>query len=379
MCDCATPTTGNHPLTGIDGPRLSRRTALGGIGAFVAGMTSGCSISPAPARSPSSGGHDGTELVLLGTAGGPQPDRSRHGISSAVVVAGKVYLIDAGRSALTQYVTSGLRLADLAAVFLTHLHADHIADYYNFFLLGGAASPGTADTTPDRTPIYGPGRAGGLPEFPGGGQGRTQSPADPAPGLADLTEHCNNAYAYSTNVFMRDSGIRETSSLIDVHEVLPPAAVGANYTNTAPAMQPFTVMEDDRVKVSAVLVPHGPVFPAYAYRFDTDHGAITFSGDTTYTDNIPVLARGSEILVHEAINIEGFAGDPRLTNHLLDSHVEVQKVGAIASKAEVPQLVLSHIGDLTAHTLDPRRWRNWAQQGYEGRVTVGSDLQRFMI
>ncbi|MER5391002.1 hypothetical protein [Saccharopolyspora sp. NPDC002686] len=65
------------------------------------------------------------------------------------------------------------------------------------------------------------------------------------------------------------------------------------------------VMEDDRVKVSAVLVPHGPVFPSFAFRFDTAHGSVTFSGDATCTDNLVKLARGSDILVHEAINLRG--------------------------------------------------------------------------
>ena len=84
---------------------------------------------------------------------------------------------------------------------------------------------------------------------------------------------------------MRDTGVRDVRTLADVHEIVLPA-VGATYDNTSPTMDPFVVMEDDHVKVSAVLVPHGPIFPAFAFRFDTTHGSVTFSGDTTYSDNL---------------------------------------------------------------------------------------------
>ncbi|MFJ8956291.1 hypothetical protein ACIRO1_40015 [Streptomyces sp. NPDC102381] len=64
----------------------------------------------------------------------------------------------------------------------------------------------------------------------------------------------------------------------DVHEIRFPDVGASARGNTAPPMRPFTVMEDDRLKVTAVLVPHGPVFPSFAFRFDTDHGSVTFSG-----------------------------------------------------------------------------------------------------
>ncbi|WP_031037570.1 hypothetical protein [Streptomyces sp. NRRL F-5650] len=56
-----------------------------------------------------------------------------------------------------------------------------------------------------------------------------------------------------------------------------------------------------------MLVPHGPAFPAFAYRFDAEHGSVTFSGDTTYSDNLERLADGSRLLVHEAVNVRGMS------------------------------------------------------------------------
>jgi ribonuclease BN (tRNA processing enzyme) len=317
-------------------------------------------------------------VVTLGTAGGPPPLADRAGIASAVVVDGATYLVDAGRAAVTQYTRAGLLFSRLAGIFITHLHADHVADYFNFFLLGGVYPPGQNDTLAGPVPVYGPGSAGGLPPTFGGGTSPTTNPNDPYPGLARFTDYSADAFAYSTNVFMRDSLIRETRALADVHEIeIPP--VGASFQNTAPAMEPFVVMEDDRVRVSATLVPHGPVFPAFAYRFESDHGTVTCSGDTTYSDNLLTLAHRSDILVHESINVRGWAGPEALKNHLLESHVEVQKVGSVAESASVAHLILSHIGDLATEVINVGRWRTWAQQGFSGRVSIGADLDAYEV
>lgn len=84
-------------------------------------------------------------------------------------------------------------------------------------------------------------------------------------------------------------------------------------------MEPFPVFEDDRVRVTATLVPHGPVYPSLAYRFDTEDGAVTFSGDTAKSANVVRLARGSDILVHEVIDVDFYAqtSGPALVEHMI--------------------------------------------------------------
>ena len=49
-----------------------------------------------------------TELVLLGTAGAPMPVAGRGGISSAVVVDGRVFVVDCGRGSPSAFVDAGL-------------------------------------------------------------------------------------------------------------------------------------------------------------------------------------------------------------------------------------------------------------------------------
>jgi ribonuclease BN (tRNA processing enzyme) len=363
----------------------SRRVLLSALAASAAtvgtaGVASAAPTQPRPndttkPRPPRWGKLD---LVLLGTKAGPPVDPLRTGIATALRVDGATYLVDAGRSAVTQYVKSGLTFASLTGIFITHLHADHVADYYNFFLQAGSVPNQEKDNLSGPVGVYGPGPAGGLPPTFGGGEAPTVAPEAPTPGIVELTDQCHAAYAYSTNVFLRDMGIRDPRELADVHEIAIPA-VGASSENTSPDMQPFVVMEDDRVRVSAVLVPHGPMFPSFAFRFDTDHGSVTFSGDTTYSDNVIRLAKGSDVLVHEAVSVDGLDAPAVFIDHLLQSHVEVQKVGPIAQEAEVGTLVLSHISEVARNPIDKRQWRRWAQRGFDGRVVVGDDLQQLRL
>lgn len=65
---------------------------------------------------------------------------------------------------------------------------------------------------------------------------------------------------------------------------------------------------------------------------------------------------------------------------MTESHTAVQQVGAIAAKADVPELVLSHIADCgPTATVDPAQWTRWAQQGYGGEVIIGNDLQSITL
>ncbi|MEI2821441.1 MAG: MBL fold metallo-hydrolase, partial [Marmoricola sp.] len=72
--------------------------------------------------------HD-PRVVLLGVAGGPPPEIGRAGISSALVIGDRVYVIDCGRGAVTQYAQARLKFKNLRGIFVTHLHADHVIDF----------------------------------------------------------------------------------------------------------------------------------------------------------------------------------------------------------------------------------------------------------
>ena len=100
-----------------------------------------------------------TELVLLGTAGAPLPMAGRGGISSAVIADGRVFVVDCGRGSSSAFVEAGLDFTRLEAVFLTHLHVDHIGDLPGMILypwgVRGALPP---------LRVYGPSPQAALPE-----------------------------------------------------------------------------------------------------------------------------------------------------------------------------------------------------------------------
>jgi ribonuclease BN (tRNA processing enzyme) len=144
-------------------------------------------------------------------------------------------------------------------------------------------------------------------------------------------------------------------------------------------MQPFVVTEDDRVEVSAILVPHGPVFPSFAFRFDTADGSVVFSGDTRASDNVVTLARGADILVREVIDLpfyEKLGVPPALLKHFVETHTPDTEVGALAQRAGVSTLVLSHLVPSNPEWVSDEDYAKLAQTGFDGKVIVGRDLMK---
>jgi ribonuclease BN (tRNA processing enzyme) len=98
-----------------------------------------------------------TELVLPGTAGAPLPVAGRGGVSSAMVVDGRVFVIDCGRGSPSAFANAGLDFSRPEAVFLTHFHADHIGDLPGMLLYPwGVRVGGDGPLPPIRA--YGPSR-----------------------------------------------------------------------------------------------------------------------------------------------------------------------------------------------------------------------------
>ena len=324
-----------------------------------------------------------TTLVLLGTAGGPLPSPVRSGICSAVVAGGRTYVVDCGGSATRQLRRARL-LGGLHRVLLTHLHSDHTCDYFNLFLLGWPIIQWNPPVH-----VFGPGPAGGAGALPPDDAGRPvplHHPADPTPGLAALTEAQFQAHAYDINIRMRESGRHDLRPLVVTHELVVPAGVGASGPDhVAPVMEPIVVEEGDDVRITATLVSHAPVFPAFAYRFDTPAGSVVFSGDTAPCPNLTRLARGAGTLVHEVYDdtvTVTEAGDEasedeawearRRHHHMITSHTPLSAIGRVATDAGVDRLVLTHFipGD---DALPDEHWVAGVT-GFDGDVVVGADL-----
>ena len=118
------------------------------------------------------------------------------------------------------------------------------------------------------------------------------------------------------------------------------------------------VMTDDRVTVTCATVEHPLVPAALAYRFDCPDRSIVFSGDTHKSSALVRLARGADILVHEALYLAAAPGAPgsALRKHIVDSHTTAEDAGRVAEEAGVKTLVLSHFVPSENPPISDEQW-----------------------
>ena len=359
----------------------------------AAGVFTGVPSAAAESEQPGNK-HSGTRVVLLGVGGGPSilPGAECEGIASALVVGDRYYLIDAGHGVLQRIRQAQLGtwqspsdgpLDQMRALFITHLHSDHVADLASIFTSGIFNGLQRADLP---VKLIGPGRRGALPPLYGPAPAPpVVSPQNPTPGIKDMWDLLVQMYATDFNDRARDNRTLVPSQMVEARDVELPAWATADPNGSPhPAMDPVQVYEDDRVKVTATLVQHAPIFPALAYRFDTEAGSVVFSGDTGPSDNLVRLARNTDVLVHEVISeewVNAVIPEPRTPaqeaalQHLLGAHTKISEVGPLAERAGAKMLVLNH---LVPQTLPSNKWKA-ARHGYSGKLVVGKDLMQIAV
>jgi ribonuclease BN (tRNA processing enzyme) len=281
----------------------------------------------------------GTKLVLLGTGAGPVPGRTRKMTSHVMLSNGSAYVLDCGLGVTDRFANTGIPFGALKSIFITHHHADHNIEYGPLLIVGWIQGLRLDVRT------FGP------------------------PPLKQMTDDFMRAYKATVDFWAEDFKMKPLAS-INVQEV---SAAGQ-------------VMEDDNVKVSAIPVDHPPVKPALGYRFDFKDRSIAFSGDTTPLDAVANMAKGADVLVHEAMYVPAVekyireqiaAGRPVTVDaymaHMKADHSPVEDVGRIAAEAGVETLVLSHLTPAIDSITDDA-WRARAAKYFKGEIIVGKDL-----
>jgi ribonuclease BN (tRNA processing enzyme) len=319
----------------FDARSYGRRDFLGTAATLMAGLSLSRAWAADPAASAAAPEKPKSRLILLGTAGGPTPKPNRAAPAQVLVVNGASYVIDCGNGVARQMVLAKLKLASIRSVFVTHQHSDHNADYGNLLLLAWATD------LAKRVDTYGP------------------------PPLVQMTQQFLALNDYDIRTRMADEGRPALAGLIAPHEI------------TAGGF----VMQDENVKVTAALVEHPPVSPAFAYRFDCPDRSIVFSGDTRPSQNLVKLAQGADVLVHEVMHLPSLeqliATEPNaktLREHLLASHTTTEQVGRIATEAGVKTLVLSHFVPGGYPFLKDEVWFDAVRPYFSGNLIVGRDL-----
>ena len=311
-----------------------------------------------------------TELVLLGTAGAPMPVAGRAGTASALIVNERVFVVDCGRGSPSAFVNAGLDFSHLEAVFLTHLHVDHIGDLPGMLLYPwGIREDDNGPLPPVR--VYGPSRPQADPKGDATfHRESTVHPDLPFPGTTDLVANIFAGFAYHLNVMPLDCHMPDPAALVRATDI----SVSAGSDETSPG--PVGVFEDGTVRVTAVPVAHGRAVPALAYRFDTADGSVVFSGDTTVCDAVVNLARGADILVHSVADFDylerhGIAG--AATQRMAALHTDVSQVGSVAERAGARELVLNHYVPAEPDAIKDGEWVQRAGKSFRGTTTAGRD------
>jgi len=276
-----------------------------------------------------------TKLVLLGTGGGPRPRKASSAAAQVILIDKAAYVVDCGDGVARQLVLANVPLPTVRHIFLTHQHSDHNADYGNLIWLAWTTGLRT------RVDAWGP------------------------PPLKRMTELFFEMNAYDIKTRIADEGRIPLVPLVHAHEL----------TRGGP------VMQDNNVKVTAALVRHAPVVPAFGYRFDAPDRSIVISRDTAPSDNLIALAQGADILVHEALYAPAIdrlvAGVPNATTlkeSIMSHHTTAEEAGRVAQRAGIKTLVLSHFVPADDPAVTDEMWIDAARTHFRGSVIVGKDL-----
>jgi ribonuclease BN (tRNA processing enzyme) len=307
-----------------------------------------------------------TQILFLGTAGGPPLRFDRSEPSTLLIVNGREYLIDCGIGTARRLVEAGIDSKQIKTIFFTHLHADHdmgLVDVMaNDFFNGGSAA-----------------RAGPFAIY---GPPQTRQLVDAAFQFISIGFR---PFAAAPPTAYRMRGGSFISPFV-THEV----------------DRDGLVFGDGNIRVTAaenshyVMIPE-PVrraFKTYSYRIETPDGVIVFSGDTGPSGAIGQFARGAAVLIAEAsyrddqdldesINARAARNHwtpfvtKRFRDHFTREHLDTALIGQLAAKAGARSVVLYHYDP--ADRADQAAYVSGVKWNFAGPVFAPDDLDRYCL
>lgn len=292
------------------------------------------------------------EAILLGT-GSPMPSPDRCGAGTVVLTPGARILVDCGWGAARRLFGAGILPPTIDALYITHLHSDHITDIPDFLIMRWTMSVGAAKPLA----VYGP-------------EG-TQRMMDGF--YAALADDIRFRIAHHAPK-LTDEGVR--CNVWEIPATPERAHVG----------------DHGGIAVDAFEVDHFPVVPALGFRFDHEGRSVVISGDTKRCDSLVRASRGADVLICEAANLPllnamitnvraNNPGTASLLDDVADYHTSTLDVAWMARDAGVKHLVLSHLvppvppgqpAMLDAFTAG-------MADVFDGKITLGQDLMRLPV
>jgi ribonuclease Z len=295
---------------------MDRRKIAAAAAAGLALVALGASKAAAQAA-PAAASYDGLKVTMCGTSG-PLPVRDRAKACVAIQAGGSLYMVDVGPESTENMMAWRMPMATAKAVFLSHLHSDHIGEVGEFNMQSWVAG------RPAPLVLVGP------------------------PGTDKVAAGFNMAYG-------PDHGFRNAHHEHGTVKLPISAGLLKAQVVPVPASGTAAVWSQDGLTVTAIVVHHNPVTPAYGYRFDYKGRSVVVSGDTIKWPPLAAASKGADVLIHEAQNSDmtkqlsqalQMMGNPRMSSIMADTlsyHTTPVEAAEIARMAGVKRLVLYHI------------------------------------
>lgn len=240
------------------------------------------------------------QLTLLGT-GCPKVDHKRFGPSNLVTTKKSKILIDCGSGVTQRLEQVKVSSANIDALVLTHLHSDHVIDFYQLVI----SSWHSYRINPWK--IYGP---KGTKKF-----------------FTKIMDAWKNERSLRIKYEVRAS---IDAFKLDITE----------FNDYGKIKIKDTILE-------YFMVDHRPVKYAYGFNFYNHKKKLTISGDTKPCENLMKYAQKADVLLHEVfVEEEIQALNKMRTSKTLHNvkayHTTSTMVGKVASITRCKKLVLTH-------------------------------------
>jgi len=240
---------------------------------------------------------EGFKVTTLGS-GSPGQDLRKSSPCTMVQYKEHYFVCDLGNGATNQMLNAGINPPSVMNVFLTHLHADHSADYPFFLIIGHHDGR-------KRLNLVGPPRVKHFHD-------------------TIVNELYGDYVRYFEKVGFDMDGLKTNINIRPIED--------------------RDEFEMDGVKISTIHVPH--TIHTLAYKFEADGQRVVVSGDLLYFEPFIEFAMDADILVMDANQTPAWhlaSMHADFEKRLETSHIKIEELAEVAKKTNAKKLVLTHL------------------------------------
>ena len=274
------------------------------------------------------------QLTLLGT-GCPKVDHKRYGPSNLVSSKKVKILVDCGSGVTQRLEKIKVSTANIEALVLTHLHSDHVVDFYQLII----SSWHSYRKKPWK--IYGP------------------------KGTKKFLEKIMRAWKDERNLRIQ----YEVRSSIDAFKL------------DITEFKEYGKIKIKDITLEYFRVDHFPVKHAYGFNFFNSNKKLTISGDTKPCENLMKYAQNTDVLLHEVF-IEGEIQSinkmrtSQTLHNVKSYHTISTMVGKVASLTNCKKLVLTHF---VPTQFNKKKLKSVVRKDFGKNPIIGEDLLKITI